>query len=123
MALCGSTDGQQWARLDAAICSDLLWKRRPQELTFMVWLKKVSCSEKEVIGHPLKVPVISIVHEAAANHFAWFERFVAIDVPAASQKTRELLGWKPKQPVIQAVLPTMYNSTNTILEMIFSNLA
>jgi hypothetical protein len=36
--------------------------------------------------------------QEAANHFAWFADFAAIDVPASSQKTRELLGWKPKQP-------------------------
>lgn len=51
----------------------------------------------EVIGHRLKVPVVSIAPEEAANHFAWFAHFAAMDVPASSQKTREPLGWKPKQ--------------------------
>jgi nucleoside-diphosphate-sugar epimerase len=51
----------------------------------------------EVIGHRLKVPVLSIAPEEAANHFAWFAHFATMDVPASSQKTRELLGWKPKQ--------------------------
>jgi nucleoside-diphosphate-sugar epimerase len=51
----------------------------------------------EVIGYRLKVPVVSVAPEEAANHFAWFAHFAAIDVPASSQKTRELLGWKPKQ--------------------------
>ena len=51
----------------------------------------------EVIGNRLKVPVVSVAPEEAANHFAWFAHFAAIDVPASSQKTRELLGWKPKQ--------------------------
>jgi nucleoside-diphosphate-sugar epimerase len=53
--------------------------------------------EIEVIGHRLKVPVVSVTPDEAANHFAWFAHFAAIDVPASSQKTRELLGWKPKQ--------------------------
>jgi nucleoside-diphosphate-sugar epimerase len=51
----------------------------------------------EVIGHRLKVPVVSIAPEEAANHFTWFAHFAAIDIQAPSQKTRELLGWKPKQ--------------------------
>lgn len=58
----------------------------------------------EVIGHRLKVPIVSIAHEEAANHFAWFADFAAMDVPASSQKTRELLGWKPKQPGLIADL-------------------
>jgi nucleoside-diphosphate-sugar epimerase len=58
----------------------------------------------EVIGHRLKVPVVSIAPEEAANHFAWFAHFAAMNVPASSQKTRELLGWKPKQPGLIADL-------------------
>jgi nucleoside-diphosphate-sugar epimerase len=52
----------------------------------------------EVIGHRLKVPVVSVAPKEAANHFAWFADIPAMDVPASSQKTQELLGWKPKQP-------------------------
>lgn len=51
----------------------------------------------EVIGHRLKLPVVSVTPDEAANHFAWFAHFAAMDVPASSQKTRELLGWRPKQ--------------------------
>jgi nucleoside-diphosphate-sugar epimerase len=52
----------------------------------------------EVIGHRLKVPVVSIAPEEAATHFAWFAHFAGMNIPASSQKTRKLLGWKPKQP-------------------------
>ena len=35
--------------------------------------------------------------EAAAEHFGWFALFAGMDVPAASERTRALLGWVPKQ--------------------------
>jgi NAD dependent epimerase/dehydratase family len=31
-------------------------------------------------------------------NFGWFAHFAALDCPASSQRTRELLGWQPKQP-------------------------
>ena len=51
----------------------------------------------EIIGRRLKVPVVAKSPEAAASHFGWFAHFAAMDVPASSQKTRDVLGWKPKQ--------------------------
>ena len=50
-----------------------------------------------VIGRRLNVPVVSKTREEAADHFGWFAHFAAIDCPASSQRTRELLGWQPKQ--------------------------
>jgi hypothetical protein len=32
------------------------------------------------------------------NHFGWFAMFAGMDLPASSQRTRDLLGWQPKQP-------------------------
>lgn len=51
-----------------------------------------------VIGRRLNVPVVGKTPEEAAGHFGWFAHFAAWDVPASSQRTRELLGWQPKQP-------------------------
>ena len=50
------------------------------------------------IGRGLNVPVISKSGEEASQHFGWFAHFAALDNPASSQRTRELLGWRPKQP-------------------------
>jgi len=51
-----------------------------------------------VIGRRLNVPLVGKSKKEAADHFGWFEHFAAIDNPASSKRTRELLGWQPKQP-------------------------
>jgi nucleoside-diphosphate-sugar epimerase len=51
----------------------------------------------QIIGRRLKVPVVAKSPEAAADHFGWFAHFAAMDVPASSQKTRQVLRWQPKQ--------------------------
>src|SRR5690242_10457837 len=50
-----------------------------------------------VIGGRLDVPVESLTPEEAATHFGWFAHFAALDSPASSQRTRQLLGWQPQQ--------------------------
>ena len=50
----------------------------------------------EVIGRHLNVPVVSKSPEEAAEHFGWF-RFAMMDIPASSERTRSVLGWKPQQ--------------------------
>jgi nucleoside-diphosphate-sugar epimerase len=52
----------------------------------------------EVIGRHLNLPVVSISPEDAGEHFTWLAGFLAIDSPASSTLTRELLGWQPAQP-------------------------
>ncbi|MFK4444158.1 nucleoside-diphosphate-sugar epimerase [Caballeronia udeis] len=51
-----------------------------------------------VIGHHLNLPVVSKTPGEADEHFGWFAIFAGLDAPASSQRTRELLGWEPKQP-------------------------
>jgi nucleoside-diphosphate-sugar epimerase len=56
------------------------------------------------IGRGLNVPVVSISHEEAADHFGWIARFFGIDGPASSALTQERLGWRPVQPGLIADL-------------------
>jgi len=49
----------------------------------------------EVIGRHLDLPVVAITPDAAAEHFTWLATFLALDSPASSTLTRELLGWEP----------------------------
>jgi nucleoside-diphosphate-sugar epimerase len=48
----------------------------------------------EVIGRHLNVPVAS----APAEDFGFLGQILAVDQPASSALTRELLGWRPVQP-------------------------
>jgi nucleoside-diphosphate-sugar epimerase len=57
-----------------------------------------------VIGRRLNVPVVAKTPEEAMDHFGWFALFAAIDVPASSQRTQELLGWQPAHPGLIADL-------------------
>jgi nucleoside-diphosphate-sugar epimerase len=58
----------------------------------------------EVIGRHLDVPVVSIAPEDAAAHFTWLAQFLALDSPASSTLTRELMDWHPAQPGLIADL-------------------
>jgi nucleoside-diphosphate-sugar epimerase len=62
-----------------------------------------------VIGRRLNLPVVSKTPEEAKDHFGWFAQFAAIDSPASSQRTRDLLGWQPNQP---GLIPDLENSTH-----------
>ena len=48
----------------------------------------------EVIGRHLNLPTASV----PAGDFGWLGQILAVDQPASSALTRELLGWRPVQP-------------------------
>ena len=52
----------------------------------------------EVIGRHLDVPVTSVAHEAAAEHFGWLSTFMDLDALVSNTLTRELLDWQPTHP-------------------------
>jgi nucleoside-diphosphate-sugar epimerase len=51
----------------------------------------------EVIGRHLDIPVASIPSDDTGGHFAWMAPLLALDAPASSALTRELLGWQPTE--------------------------
>ncbi|TWB63381.1 SDR family oxidoreductase [Nitrospirillum viridazoti] len=52
----------------------------------------------EAIGRRLDLPVKSIPQEEAPAHFGWLSLFAGLDMPASSDWTREVLGWRPTGP-------------------------
>ncbi len=52
----------------------------------------------ETLGKGLKVPVVSINQEQAAEHFGWLANFAGLDMPASSAWTRKTLNWEPTGP-------------------------
>jgi nucleoside-diphosphate-sugar epimerase len=54
----------------------------------------------EVIGRQLDVPVASVAPQDAAEHFTWLGGFLAMDAPASSTLTQELLDWTPTHPTL-----------------------
>jgi nucleoside-diphosphate-sugar epimerase len=52
----------------------------------------------ERIGRHLDLPEVAISPEDAGEHFTWLAGFLALDAPASSTLTRELLGWQPTNP-------------------------
>ena len=52
----------------------------------------------EVIGGQLGLPVVSISAEDSSEHFGFLAGYLAMDSPASSALTRDLLGWEPTHP-------------------------
>jgi nucleoside-diphosphate-sugar epimerase len=60
------------------------------------------------IARGLNVPLVSKAPEEAAEHFGWFTMFAGMNVPTSSARTRELLGWEPKEPGLIADMEAGY---------------
>lgn len=52
----------------------------------------------EAIGTRLGIPTASMGAEKIQEHFSYLRDFIALDGPASSQATREMLGWAPVRP-------------------------
>ncbi len=61
----------------------------------------------EALGKGLNIPVVSIAPEKGAEHFGVMGHFAALDMPASSEQTRELLGWQPNGPSLIEDLTNM----------------
>ena len=61
----------------------------------------------EAIGRGLKVPVVSMPVEKAAEHFGWLAAFAGLDLQASSAQTRAKLGWNPAGPGLISDLENM----------------
>lgn len=64
----------------------------------------------EAIGRGLRVPVVSITPEKAAEHFGWLASFAGLDISASSAQTREKLAWNPTGPSLLTDLENMHYS-------------
>jgi nucleoside-diphosphate-sugar epimerase len=51
-----------------------------------------------VIGRHLDLPVVAISPQDSGEHFGWLGGLLALDGPASSAVTRELMGWQPTHP-------------------------
>jgi len=89
-------------RSDAAQVTRLgLEKAPPGTLLHAMSEEGVATREiAEAIGRGLDVPVTSIAPDDARNHFGWLGTFFAMDIPASSARTQELLGWTPGGPTL-----------------------
>jgi nucleoside-diphosphate-sugar epimerase len=87
-------------RLDSAHLFRLALERAPAESTLHavadegVPIRAIA----EVIGRHLELPLLAVSPEDAGEHFTWMAGLLALDAPASSVLTRELLGWQPTGP-------------------------
>jgi nucleoside-diphosphate-sugar epimerase len=87
-------------RFDAASMVSLALEKAPAgSVVHAVSEEGVPAREiAEAIGRHLHVPVVSVAPQDAAEHFGWIGAFFALDIPASSTLTQELLGWVPNHP-------------------------
>ncbi|WP_435008795.1 SDR family oxidoreductase [Tundrisphaera lichenicola] len=85
--------------LDAAPVYRLALEKAPNRARYHAVAEEgVTAREiAEAIGRGLKIPVVSLSPEEAAEHFGWMGLFAGMDMPASSELTRQRLNWQPKQ--------------------------
>lgn len=59
------------------------------------------------IGRGLKMPVVSVAPDRAAEHFGWLAAFAGLDLKASGTKTQQELGWNPSGPSLLTDLENM----------------
>jgi nucleoside-diphosphate-sugar epimerase len=52
------------------------------------------------IAERLQVPVVSLTHDEAAEHFGWFAHFAKLNNLTSSKETQSALGWNPQHPTL-----------------------
>lgn len=97
-------------RFDAASLYRLIVEKQPSlKILHAVAETGVPFREiAETIGKGLNLPVVSKSGDGIAAHFGWFAHFASIDCPASSAKTREALGWEPKEPGLVGDISACY---------------
>jgi nucleoside-diphosphate-sugar epimerase len=84
-------------RLDAAVLFRLAVEKAPAGTRLHgvgeegVTLRDIATA----ISKQLNVPAVSVPSASAMEHFGPFARFVSMDIPASSKRTRESMGWHP----------------------------
>jgi nucleoside-diphosphate-sugar epimerase len=96
----GSSRWNAVHRLDAARLFRLALEKAPAGSTLhAVGEEGVPIRDvAEVIGRHLDLPLAAIDPADADGHFGWLGALLALDSPASSALTRELLGWQPTHP-------------------------
>jgi nucleoside-diphosphate-sugar epimerase len=56
----------------------------------------------ETLAERMDLPTRSVPADAAGEHFGWLAGFIAMDMSASSDITRDLLGWTPEGPTLLA---------------------
>lgn len=95
----------QWAavhRSDAGRLVALALSKAPADTRLHVVAEHgIPVSEiARAIGRAFDLPVASIDPDQVADHFGWIGNFFAMDIPASSTATQELLGWTPTGPTL-----------------------
>src|SRR5690606_32336250 len=86
-------------REDAASLYRLIVEKQPEQVVFHpvaeggVPFKEIA----RVISENTALPLKSLTEAEAEAHFTWFTHFAGMDAYASSEKTQNILDWKPQQ--------------------------